>query len=69
MWEKLSIGIGIGVLAIGIIAVVSLIVAIPTYFLWDAITFWHAWGITFWQALGLIFIGILFKNYNSSSGK
>jgi len=67
--EKLAIGIGIGILAIGIIAIVSIVAAIPTYFLWNwlmpeifalkAITFWQAWGINF-------LAGILFKNSSSS---
>src|SRR3989344_1068927 len=62
--EKLALGIGIGVLAIGIVAIVSIIAAIPTYFLWNwlmpeifeikTITFWQAWGINF-------LAGILFK--------
>ena len=67
--EKLAIGIGIGILAIGIVAIVSIVAAIPTYFLWNwlmpeifaikAITFWQAWGINF-------LAGILFKNSSSS---
>jgi len=67
--EKLALGIGIGVLAIIIIAVVSLVAAIPTYFLWNwlmpaifgikVVTFWQAWGINF-------LTGILFKSSSSS---
>ena len=70
MWEKLLLGIGIGVLAISIIAIVSLIAAIPTYFLWNWLmpAIFNIKVITFWQAWGLNFLaGILFKNSNSSS--
>ena len=81
---KIVLGINLGMLGIVIIAViglvgtititavVSLITAIPTYFLWNwlmpalfgvkAITFWQAWGINF-------LAGILFKNSSSSSSK
>ena len=67
--EKLAIGIGIGVLAIIIIAAISLFAAIPIYYLWNwlmpaifsikSITFWQAWGINF-------LAGILFKSTSSS---
>jgi hypothetical protein len=68
--EKLATGIGIGVIAFFIFAVISLIGAIPTYFLWNwlmpdifaitTITFWQAWGLNFLAA-------ILFKGTNSNS--
>ncbi|MFA5471927.1 MAG: hypothetical protein WC219_07790 [Acholeplasmataceae bacterium] len=70
--EKLALGIGIGVLAIAIIAVVSIVAAIPTYYLWNwlmpeifaikVITFWQAWGINF-------LAGVLFKSTSSKSSK
>ena len=66
---KLAIGIGIGILAIGIIAIVSIVAAIPTYFLWNwlmpeifaikVITFWQMWGVN-------LLAGILFKSSSSS---
>ncbi len=68
--EKLVFGVGIGVLAIFIIAIISLVGAIPTYFLWNwlmptifgikAVTFWQAWGIN-------LLAGILFKSFSSST--
>jgi hypothetical protein len=67
---KVAYGIGIGVIALIILAVVSIIAAIPTYYLWNwlmpaifgikVITFWQAWGVNF-------LAGILFKNTSSSS--
>ena len=63
--DKLAMGVGISILAIGLIAIVSVAAAIPTYFLWNwlmpeifgvkVITFWQAWGVNF-------LVGILFKN-------
>ena len=67
--EKLALGVGIGILAIVIIAFMGVVGAIPTYFLWNwlmpeifaikVITFWQAWGINF-------LAGILFKSSSSS---
>ena len=64
--KKLAIGI---VVVIGTIAIVSIVSAIPTYFLWNwlmpeifaikVITFWQAWGINF-------LAGVLFKNSSAS---
>ena len=63
--KSLAISIGIGILSIGVIAIVSIVAVILTYFLWNwlmpeifavkVITFWQAWGISF-------LAGILFKN-------
>ena len=62
--------LGAGIVAIAVFAVVSIVAAIPTYFLWNwlmptilgvnTITFWQAWGINFLSA-------ILFKTSVSSS--
>lgn len=72
MFEKLMFGVMLGVLTIVIFAVVSLIAAIPTYFLWNwlmpsifgikAVTFFQAWGINF-------LVSILFKSSSSSKNK
>lgn len=67
------VGLGIFVAFIILLIFVSLIAAIPTYFLWNwlmvsifglkVITFWQAWGINF-------LAGILFKSsFASSSSK
>jgi len=67
--EKLALGIGIGILAIAVIAVVSLVAAIPTYFLWNWLmpTIFGINTVTFWQAWGINFLaGILFKGSSSS---
>ncbi|HPA26005.1 MAG TPA: hypothetical protein PLK76_04590 [bacterium] len=67
--KKLAFGIGIGILAIAIIAVVSLVAAIPTYFLWNWLmpTIFGIKVVTFWQAWGINFLaGILFKSSSSS---
>jgi hypothetical protein len=63
--ETLTLGIGVGVIAIFMVAIISIIAAIPTLFLWNwlmpvifgitKITFWQAWGINF-------LAGILFKS-------
>ena len=68
--SKAIIGVGFSVLFIIVMAAVSLIGAIPTYFLWNwlmpdifgltTIGFWQAWGI-FWLA------GILIKSSTSIS--
>jgi len=65
---KLPFGICVAILGIGIFAILSIVAAIPTYFLWNwlmpdilavkSITFWQAWGINFLAA-------ILFKNTSS----
>ena len=67
--EKLAIDIGTGFLAVVIVAIVSIITAIPTYFLWNwlmpeifaikVITFWQMWGVN-------LLAGILFKSSSSS---
>ncbi len=72
MLEKFVLGIGVGIFAIGVIAIVSIVAAIPTYLLWNwlmpeifglkEITFWQAWGINF-------LAGILFKNSSSKSSR
>jgi hypothetical protein len=71
MWlGKLALGIGLGILAIATIAVVSLIAAIPTYFLWNWLmpTIFGIKTVTFFQAWGLSFLaGILFKNSSSKN--
>ena len=67
---KLVLGVGIGILAIIIVAVVSLVAAIPTYFLWNWLmpTIFSIKTVTFWQAWGIVFLtGILFKNAGSSN--
>ncbi len=63
--ETLALGISVGVTAIFIVAIVSIVAAIPTFFLWNwlmpaifgitKVTFWQAWGINF-------LAGILFKS-------
>jgi len=70
--ETLALGIGVGVIAIFIVAMVSVIAAIPTLFLWNwlmpaifgitKVTFWQAWGINF-------LAGILFKSSSSKQSK
>jgi hypothetical protein len=65
IFEKIGIGVVLGVATILIVALVGIIAAIPTYFLWNwlmpeifglkAITFLQAWGIVF-------LTGILFKS-------
>ncbi len=70
MFEKLAAGLLIVILGFVFFMVVSLIAAIPTYFLWNwlmpeifaikAITFWQAWGVNFLTAT-------LFKNSSYSS--
>lgn len=67
--EKILTGIGFGVIAIIIVGVISIIVAIPTYFLWNWLmpTIFSIQQITFWQAVGVNFLtGILFKSSSSS---
>jgi len=68
--QKIAMGIGIGVILLIIFAVVSIVAAIPLYFLWNwlmpaifgltTITFWQAWGLSFLSS-------ILFKNSSSNS--
>ena len=68
--QKIAMGIGIGVILLIIFAVVSIVAAIPPYFLWNwlmpaifgltTITFWQAWGLSFLSS-------ILFKNSSSNS--
>ncbi|MDD4108608.1 MAG: hypothetical protein PHH93_07810 [Prolixibacteraceae bacterium] len=68
-FQKMSMGIGVSILAIAIIAVVSLVAAIPTYLLWNWLmpTIFGIKTVTFFQAWGLSFLaGILFKNSSSS---
>lgn len=65
-WLDLSISVvGIGVLAIVLVAALCIIAAIPTYFLWN----WlmpEIFGlklITLWQAVGINFLtAILFRS-------
>ena len=69
-FNKLALGIGFGVLDIFIFAVISIVAAIPTYFLWNwlmpaifaitKITFWQAWGVNFLTA-------ILFKGSSTTT--
>jgi hypothetical protein len=70
MLEKIVIGIGIGVIALFIFAAISVVAAIPTYFLWNWLmpTIFKLTAITFWQAWGINFLAmILFKSTNNSS--
>lgn len=63
--KKLAGGVRIGTLMIGIIVIVSLVAAIPTYFLWNWLMpeIFALKAITFWQTWGLVFLsGILFKS-------
>lgn len=67
--EKLALGAGIGIFTIMIIALVGIVGAIPTYFLWNWLMpeIFGLKAITFWQAWGLVFLsGILFKGSLSS---
>jgi len=67
--EKLVFGIGAGVLFIATLSIVSIIAAIPVYYLWNwlmpelfaikAITFLQAWGVN-------LLAGVLFKSNSSS---
>ena len=67
--DEIVPGVVFGILAIVIIALVGIVGAAPTYFLWNwlmpeifglkAITFWQAWGIMFLS-------GILFNNPSPS---
>lgn len=68
--EKIGLGVVFGVVAIAIIAIVGIIAAIPTYFLWNWLMpeIFGIKTITFWQAWGVVFLsGILFKGNGSSS--
>lgn len=63
--KKLALGIGFGALAIAIVAAVSIIAAVPTFFLWNWLmpTIFGLKVITFWQAWGISFLaGVLFKS-------
>lgn len=55
-----------------LIAIVSLILALPTMWLWNWLMpiLFGLTKITFWQALGVnILSNILFKSYNSNQNK
>lgn len=70
MLQRLILGVVIGLDALVVIAIVSLVSAIPTYFLWNwlmpeffaikMVTFWQAWGVN-------MLAGILFKSSSVSS--
>lgn len=67
--ESLILGVIFGIFSFFLIAILSIIGAIPTYFLWNwlmpsifgikAIAFWQAWGINF--LTGILFKGSSFK--------
>lgn len=68
--EKFARSICMDIFAIVIIALVSVIGAIPTYFLWNWLMpeIFGLKAIMFWQAWGLVFLsGILFKKFPSPS--
>lgn len=68
--DKVSIGITGGFIALLIIAIVSVVTAIPTYYLWNwllpeifgvaKITIFQAWGLN-------VLAGILFKNLTTKN--
>ena len=63
--RNLVSSIGIGILVIFIIAINSLVAAIPTYFVWNWImpTIFGIKVVTFWQMWGINFLaGTLFKS-------
>lgn len=72
MFKKFAVAVLVGSLALMLLAVVCLIAAIPTYFLWNwlmpeifaikVITFWQAWGVN-------CLTGILFKIQSSPKSK
>lgn len=72
MFEKIVLGVMFGTVFLVMYSVISLIAAIPTYFLWNwlmpnifgikAITFLQAWGINFLTS-------ILFKSSSSSKNE
>jgi hypothetical protein len=62
--------VAIGILGLGLI--ISLISAIPVYFLWNWLMpeLFHLPAVTFWQALGITTLAnILFKSNSSSKSK
>lgn len=66
---KLKLGVGFGIFTIVLIALVGIVAAIPTYFLWNWLMpeIFGLKTITFLQAWGLLFLsGILFKSSSSS---
>lgn len=70
--EKVIVIAGVMLFGAVIIAGLSLLFAIPVYFLWNALMpeLFRLPVITFWQALGLtILCGLLFKSNHSSSSK
>ncbi|MDD4761669.1 MAG: hypothetical protein PHZ25_01420 [Candidatus Pacebacteria bacterium] len=66
--KKLVIGIGISILAIGFVAIVSIVAVLPIYLLWNWLMpeIFGIKTITIWQAWGIIFLTrILFKDSSS----
>lgn len=64
--------IGVAVSAVILIAALSLIGAIPTYYLWNWLmpAIFGIKLITFWQALGInLFTRILFHSHSATSSK
>ncbi len=70
MLQKLVAGMIIGIMFLVLMAVLSLIAAIPTYFLWNWLmpTIFGIKTVTFLQAWGINFLAsILFKSSQSSN--
>lgn len=70
--EKILGIVGTALLVLGVIAVIAIIVAFPTMWLWNWLmpAIFGLTKIGFWQAVGINFLsGILFKSTSSSSKK
>lgn len=64
LWVVLVLGVGAGIVSIFTFAIVSVVAAIPTYFLWNWLmpVIFGITKVTFWQACGINFLAaILFK--------
>lgn len=69
MLNKLLTGVGVGIVAIVILAIFGIVAGIPIYFLWNWLMpeIFGLKVITFWQAWGMFFLsGCLFKGSSSS---
>ncbi len=70
MIEKLVVWLCVGGICLGFIAVMALVMAIPTLLLWNWLMppIFSLPTISFWQALGInILAGLLFKNYSATT--
>lgn len=70
--ETLAKIVGVVVLVVGLVAVMAIILALPTMLLWNWLMpeIFGLKTISFWQALGLLLLsGFLFKNSSSSKRK